>query len=425
MPRLLYRRLFRLALSAAVPLLPLAGTPAQAHLPAAYSMEYLRADHFPDRSLPSELNHPVTVDGDLALYQSALEQIERREGPYAAGMTEPLNAMAQLYMKEENFAEAIEFFDRAIHIERINTGLNNDGLIPLLEHRLIGYQQLGDLRGVEQTHESLYRIHGSGTAPFTPDRLAAATRYLDWLRTSVTESDSDSRERELLSLLQETERLLEFYEQSADMKPEQHFALVLSQLRNLYLLQSLAPVTHYTISASNEGMVPITDQHLDVWRRRAINRGAALLRGYLERWPQQAPLDRAAVMLELGDWYQWNDKWRSAGTEYSELVNTLIRSGHEKAIGQWFGAPAELPDDFALSSLTFADQNKAAVTMQFDVSRLGQVRRVEYLDGPEQDGYKIRRMLRETHFRPVFKDGEAVDSERVVRAYRLLEPRLN
>lgn len=394
--------------------------PSFAHLPAAYGREFVRAEgqSVPVRNKPGESgSNPLHAGEESRVYREALREGELGRGPYAATLTEPLVSLARLRGEQGEDEEALRLYERAIYVERINSGFESEALVPLLEAQMAIYGEHGDVAGLDRVHRQLFRVAGSGAPPYTAGRLQAAYRYLGWQREVLQQLPGEAVGGRLLDLLDTNQRLLEGYLASPDPDPDTHRQLLMNQLFNLYLLRGMEPVSEVSEVVVKSGA---ERNLLDSWQRRAVSHGARILEDYIERWPGLPPLWLASIRLELGDWYQWNDQRRSALEAYQAVSSTLMATAEAQRPG-WLDEPAELPANGALGKIIPPEQEDAAVTLQYWVSGSGQARKVTLVSGPEDTGSRVRRLLRETHFRPAIHGGEAVDSGELVRSYWLIE----
>ncbi len=389
----------------------------QAHLPAAYGLDYLRADAVDAATVDvgEEDNGSADTAIDPAPYLVAVRELELGRGPYAAGLSEPLNALARYHADQDKLRQALALYDRAIHVERVNGGLDSTRLLPLLREQAALYRSLGDTEGLDRAYQQMFRVHGAGRPPYSPTRLQGALEYYAWQREAIALADGRDAESRLVNLLEETQQLLEDYLQDSAADAAGHLQLLRSQLDNLYVLRGLDPDTLVT----NLEETGAAGQRLQAWQRIALSRGVDLIKEYPQQWPGGDALTLARLQLELADWYQWNSKWRTAREIYAQLWHWMGTRGLEDEREGWLGQPVELP-----AGRLFGVRQPAAsgpATLQFDVSASGQVRQISLAGGAEDPGYKIRRLLRDCHFRPAFADGEAIATTGLVRSYVELE----
>jgi hypothetical protein len=161
-------------------------------------------------------------------------------------------------------------------------------------------------------------------------------------------------------------------------------------------------------------------------QRTGVSIGATLLGDLIDRSESATPQQRAALWVELGDWYQWNSQLKRANEAYRTAVSMLRESAHDTLIEQWLGEPVELPDENAvwLQRRDREPADRAVVAVRYDVSARGDVSNTEVVQMPEEasgEAIRLQRMLRETHFRPRLVSGEPEATTGVQRRYKLID----
>lgn len=146
----------------------------------------------------------------------------------------------------------------------------------------------------------------------------------------------------------------------------------------------------------------------------------------IDRAEALEPQQRAGMWVELGDWYQWNSELKRANESYRSAIALLRESGQEGLIERWLGEPVELPDESAvwLQRRDKPLRDRSVVAVRYDVSARGDVSNIEDLNAVEEasgEAMRIRRMLRDTHFRPRLVSGEPEATIGVERRYKLID----
>ncbi|MFN2329691.1 MAG: hypothetical protein ABR612_12315 [Chromatocurvus sp.] len=362
-----------------------------------------------------------------AQWQAQVEALEAAGGPYARGLEEPLADLARQRAAEGRFVEALALYRRSLHILRVNTGLASPAQMTIVRAMLQLQRAIGDREGLDDLYGYYYRLgwlaaeDGEGEG-----RWQVALEYLRWQRELLRTTDGRSPERDLLELFRLNTELLERASSEAasfDIRRD----LVLSQLKNLYLVQDrVMPQVTETFSALSprrsrrQEMLP-EDIHRDrllSLQRSAVANGAELLMSLTEQ--AESPAELAALYRELGDWEHWNGSWRRAEEAWRKAVYLLREAGEDRLVDEWFGEPVELPDNGAFWQAE-NDASTSLVRAGFDVSERGQARRAtaSVLAGRESASVVAVRELRDVRFRPRFDTGEAVAVEGLERSYEI------
>ena len=242
--------------------------------------------------------------------------------------------------------------------------------------------------------------------------------------------DGTARNRILQAYLT-NQRILESLYADADTPYERLRQFTFSQLYNAYIILGTEPVENQhegLISGYNHGgqlssgdWVRQRIEHLEMTGAEV---GEDLLEQLIARSDQQAPESRAALYLELGDWCQWNSSYRDADAAYTRSVALLKQAGRNDLVEAWLHEPEALPDEAEIwhGAQPPPTSESPVLTLRFDLSQRGDASNFEVLE-ETVTGRQIRmkRMLRETHFRPRWSSGVPEGVEGIVRQYRLLD----
>ncbi|QIB66759.1 hypothetical protein [Kineobactrum salinum] len=151
----------------------------------------------------------ATADSDIgedgARHLQRLEQLELDQGPYAAGLEEPLMDLGHLHLNAGQFAQAGQLYRQALHIVRINDGLLSERQLPLVQNLLTVHRSLGDWQGLDQRYDYYHRIAG---AP-QDQGIGVTLEYFRWQREALRRQLDSSADRRLLRLYEHNARVLE------------------------------------------------------------------------------------------------------------------------------------------------------------------------------------------------------------------------
>jgi len=430
----LHRKMLWAAFAVYLALLPSARL-AFGHLPELFGHEYVRVQALSSNTitpvhLPTaleETGHTGTQQ-DAEAFEEQVKNSERAHGPYATGLTDPLISLGIHYYSLGKHEQALEAYRRALHVARVNDGLTSDRQIPILRGLIRLYRESGDFESLDGAFRYYARVQAIGAVPPTRQELDDGLEYFEWQREAYTSRRDGKQAVHLLQAYLGNEQMLKALSASEDADPEWFRQLVMSQMRNLYLLLSSEPVTLHDHGFIPGQLVPdeATLRRIQYIQKSGISRGQELLKEAIVRGQAFEATDRAALHLELGDWYQYHSKFSKAGREYAQVVKILSEAGQDDLLSQWLEQPMELPDERELWQLPpEQDQHGGLVVVaQYKVSARGEARSLKVsVPGADSSGQarRIKAMLRETHFRPRFVRGVAESSEPVTRTYRLLD----
>jgi tetratricopeptide (TPR) repeat protein len=402
--------------------------------PVLYGQDYFRYE--PSAHDSGSVGVPRVMDGhseaDKEVYIKQLEAL--RGGPYSDLQAEPLSALGGYYLDLGHYAQSLEYYRRALHVVRVNDGLYSERQIPLVRGLLDAYRLSGDLEALDERYEYFFRLYGSGQPPFTDLRIGATLEYLRWQREALGLSLEGNRLDRMLDVHSLNAQILASAAESLEVTPDRYRQLLLSQVRNLYLLESEyePPTERYGLgmnSALQSNLMEDMDyrqQRLDSIRRTSRTRGRVLLEDLVARLAIEGDAKAVAgAYLELGDWHQWSSDYRSANQAYGQVVKTLQDSGDDVLLERWMGRPAELPttDVFWQPKKPVRGQRRVLFTTEYSVSNRGKPRGVEVraVDAKESSlESSMRRKLLATRFRPRYVTGETEAVNKVTRTYEMI-----
>ncbi len=414
------------------------GGVAAADGPTAYGQQFVAVgrDWQDAAPPPVEVSSSSLSAADRKAFEVELDAVESSQGPYADGLAEPLLGLARYHRGQGELDASLASYRRALHLVRINDGLYSERQVPVVRELLQVFRDAGDLAALDDRYDYFFRLYGSGQPPYTDVRMQATLEYLRWQREAFRSELDAGNDRRLLDLYDLNRQVLEAVESDLSVEPQVKIELVISQLRNLYLLlDRIKPPTDVFYGPGGGRQVSgyaggnfqdFNRTRLETLRSTAVSRGRTLISSLLDEQPGIAVRERARLHLELGDWYQWNDIRHSAFDHYRSAFELLAGDADEEQLGEWFGRPVELPDNGAFWQPPHPrdSEDSGLVLASFRVNARGRARDVESHEaGGEDAAYasRLRRALRNTRFRPRFEDGEAVDSRVVKRQYRVYE----
>ena len=382
----------------------------------------------------------LTADELLAesAYLKKLDEIELAGGPYTNALGEPLLDLARNYSKRGEHDAALQLYRRALHIVRINDGLYSARQQPVVRDILDSLRALGDLKALDDSYGYFFRLYGNGEPPLTELRLRAALEYLRWQREALRLELDGENKRRLLKLVQLNERLLETTWADPSHRLQDQWHLTISQLRNLYLVQSRV-VFAMALSGTSTGgsiasasalgkQIDFDQRRLESIKRGIVSRGQRLLEQFIAASAGDkvdlSVEQRTRAVLELADWYQWHGKFGEAGRHYEAVVRMLARAGESALLQAWFGNPVELPDNGAYWQPPDLpeDGHYAVAEAIFNVTSRGRATGISVSARRPEDQVlvsRLRRKLASTRFRPRYSDGRAVSTEKLMREYEL------
>jgi tetratricopeptide (TPR) repeat protein len=277
----------------------------------AYGEDFVRVgQRWTDAGPPPALSRETPPPGSDGGFLRQIEQLQDREGPYSDSLAEPLAGLGRYYRSAGDLDGALRSYRRALHVVRINDGLYSERQIPILQELLDTYRGSGDLQALDQRYDYYFRLYGNGQPPYSEVRLRATLGYLRWQREAIRLGMDGERHRRLLALYHMNDTLIQATGQDPAVSRQQHREVVLSQLRNLYLLEDrIAPrlekigVAESAPSFGGEWEQGDFDRkRLETLQRGALSRGAGLLRDLIDRSGADTPTEELLKSWRACTW---------------------------------------------------------------------------------------------------------------------------
>ena len=359
-----------------------------------------------------------------------LQQVEVEEqnlGPYAPVLAETFGDLSRLLERQGLFDEAQRYRERALHLVRVNEGLYSSRQGPLVRAMLDSLREREAFDELDGRYAYFFRLYGAGRPPFNDVRWAATLEYLSWQREAyLREIDRDPRRR-LIDLYAEHQALLDVLVAETPINAGRLRDASLSFVQTLYLISDLEPPRDLTLSARSDQIRREDPRDFDLLRERLENlqrtlrgRGRSILTDALALTPASEGDVRAELQLALGDWFLWQGSTSSAKEAYAALWREVMGTELEDRVASWFADPVPLPQPEAF--VLPLDSVGPPLTARIDVSESG--RMTGFASTGREDGEvkRLRRLLRDGRFRPVYRGGVPTSVERWERRWRLGTP---
>jgi tetratricopeptide (TPR) repeat protein len=408
---------------------------ATAHLPSLFGKEYIRAEPLADMQSPGT-TVPLEIEaGDPGPYEEQLKDMALSEGPYASGLTDPLAGVAQIYKQRGQYDEAIESYRRALHVIRVNDGLKSERQLPLLKDLMAIYRIVGDGQALDDAYHYYFNIHGNGYPPYTEASIAANVEYMAWQREAFgvkIGGKAQSRARAVQAYLRNAQMIEEMAAQTSP-NVDWYEDIVMSQMANLYMVMGEDLEEHMSVGMPSGAMYgselqseAFVRDRISVIQGTGEKVGRKLIQSLIDMRPEAPATKRAALYLELGDWNQWNGSLRRANEAYTIVETLLLAENEHELLENWLAEPMELPDERALwrSGSGLSREQYPVMTVRYDVSEKGDVRNVSVSQSDASASWpanRLKRLLRETHFRPRFAGGQPLAATNLERNYQVLD----
>ena len=366
-------------------------------------------------------------DDDSPAVLEAITRLESSEGAYAAGLSEQLLSLGLKLQSQGRHGEAVTIFKRGVHLARINGGLYCEEQIPLLESEITSHLALGQYAEADERQHYLYRVQVrslDGGRPRTLAFMQQANWQFNAYRLGVGEQDF-GRLMNMWDLyrLALNDIATREGETSVNLLPP-----LRGMLQAQYLISGYAGEAPSAGFSTGETFVDQQQQNrFNAFRAQSYKKGRAVILAIydIEREHHGADsVEAAEALVMLGDWLLWHEERDAAKQAYGDAFAELVKLDDAQGdIERIFGEPAALPDLDGVRPLPVAAEG-GNIVLEFGVTREGRVVDLERIDDNEvSDGKanRLMRTLRKTRFRPRFETGEPVGTDKIVRAYSIVD----
>ena len=396
-----------------------------AHLPEVFGRDYIRAT----THVQEPRGQPPTVPSrqEIDRQENQVKAAERASGPYADGLTDPLVNLAAMYRDRGDLEEAIDQYLRALHLVRVNDGLYSERQVPILRELMALYRRQNDHQSLGGVYHYYARVLKLGRSPLDGAQVHLALEYLQWERELYTTRRDGMQRIHLMRAYDVNESLLGSMEPVAAVDRDAYLNLAMSQMQNLYLLLGDDPLSTLPGNQTDDRPEAAKAERMIGWIQKvALGKGRQILEQCLSMTAEGPAATRAGLHLELGDWYQWNAELPQAERHYMKVMAILRDAGEDALLEQWLGEPMELPDERNMWGILdrFAADRDAVVEASYAVTSRGVARDISVnVRNATHDvhAWQVKRMLRDTHFRPRYDAQGPQPVDHVSRYYRLID----
>jgi len=398
------------------------------------------------------------ISFNIEQYEEQLATIEGDAGPFATDLYETLLDLGNQYQQLNHHESAIEIFERAEYVSRINHGLFHPEQVASIEGLIESYMAIGDLKNANAKQRYLIYLSeqyfGENNLNDIPSIISLAeqnmTNYERVLNMPVQPSISFSSSG---SSRQPTPRQIAF---GSLYQAQQNYVRAISTLmeNRQFFDPTLIELEHRYIEtlflqAYRAAIIKEPDYYMSEksyrtgTRVRSNNRrnSVSYLRGvyafermliYVRNNPMADPLALTDILMNYGDWNLLFGHTRSAAEKYAEANQEAInRKVPELEIEKIFrpAMPVHLPlvaakpnsrEKFGIAVDESLDYD-GYVDISFTVSRFGRAGDIEILgksgNVTKKIEQRLKKYLRNSPFRPRLQKDGSINEESLTLRY--------
>ena len=388
----------------------------------------------------------------IARYERQIREREAEHGVYDPATGEYLLSVGLVHQQEGNHSEAVQAFNRALQIKRVNEGLHGAGQVIILEQLLKSNIAAAAWEEVDRNYHQLLWVHKRNYDLGDPRLLPVIDMVGRWKLKAYKE---DLLEDSAIKTIGESEKLfsgviailqrqygehdprlidplygraLTNYQYAIEVAnaPQEEFHGAGSPTRTQVICRTIPTPNGGARRICNTIRVPdptyyasqSRNQDFAVAQRIAtVGRSLKQIVKIHEARPDLPVASHARALAHLADWFMLRGKRMTAYENYKTAYQLLADAGeHEAVIEELFGAPRHLPAlrlplpqvDKKLEE----EKKTTTVLASFDVSGNGRPKNIRIIESDPENATSARRRAKKTIrarlYRPRFENGEPV-----------------
>ena len=199
----------------------------------------------------------LEISRELAARQQAIEELQGDLGIYSPVLQEAYSDLAAFYNEIEDYDSAVSLYSEALQVARINTGLDSEQQLPLIQQLINNNDILKQWQEVDDLQQLHYHISSRLFELGDPAYLGAAEQYGSWklrlLRENLLDFNYRAYSNTTIDLSRFYESVISNVETQTDSQPEDLLTLLYAKTEvDLTLARSVAstPYTAFEGTAS-------------------------------------------------------------------------------------------------------------------------------------------------------------------------------
>ncbi|MCZ6616952.1 MAG: hypothetical protein O7E57_02375 [Gammaproteobacteria bacterium] len=359
----------------------------QESIEAILAEEYSALESIEAQIQAQEYDYPILW------LEKQIGAVERSSHRYSPELIRPLTLLGDAKVGSGDYNGALDHYQRAVHLSRVNDGLNSSAQIEIVYREANAYKALGNLSDANDREEYAYhvltRVHG----PHDEELLPGVYHLAEWYGATQDIFSARALYEHAVSIL------------SANGKQGSAIAIPAYQgIARTYRLERFPP---FYVSKGDSGPISVND----------FPAGERALQQIIQIHRDDAdlnPVVLAEAMLDLADWYLLFDKTRRAFPLYDD-VYAMLSEAEGFAVADFFAEPKLLyfpaPQDPRVPPLGMRGERKEGfVEVAYKISKTGYARSLKTI-GAEPQGlmdFRVRKSLRLSRYRPALVEGRSM-----------------
>ena len=327
---------------------------------------------------------------------------------FDGALVRPLTLLGDAHAGKGQYDIALEHYQRAFHLSRVNDGLNSPNQVQIVYREAAVLKALGEYRMANDREEYAYQVLTRAHGPMDEELLGGVYHLAKWYEQTGNVFAARSLYQHGVAILQANGKL---------ESPEAITAF--SGLASSYRMERF-PVYYVADTGPQSGSMSSAGGMEQALSVNNFPAGEAALQHIIRIHQIQEPLDQRALaqaVLDLADWYMLFDKTQRSVPLYAHAWE-LLEEIEGFDVVSYFAQPQLLyfPEPGTPRSVAASqrgEQTTGYVEIAFDVTDTGYVKNLKTV-ASEPDGlmdFRVRKSLRVARYRPMLVDGVPLAKE--------------
>ena len=356
---------------------------------------------------------PRQIHEELSAFQDKLANLESGANAYDAAIAEVSLDIGDRLLEQHDHENALVSYRRALHVTRINEGLNSDRQVPILERIFATHYAAREIPDATATMDRITNAIADAHGRQSPELKPHLNQKGRWHIAVYQNKYSRASLMHLIEAHNAFDRIRRI-NKDIDTTYEHEVYHMLSAI-NFQIAEEIGlTIDRAQGSSPVENIAPgIVNFALTSYRR-----GKGQLEENLERAMQTGdPELEVQAILQLADWEQLFKKRFTARDHYESAFAKVSQLPTNNLVDTTFTAPKRLPDQslFDLAPIDSSGGEFIPIKMTVDISSWGQARNVRLVNTePDTEDTRLRRAERtairtavRSTYRPSFVEGIA------------------
>ena len=353
----------------------------------------------------------------ISMANDLIQQIENDHDRYHESLVVPLVLLGDGLYGREEYDGALDAYDRARHISRLNRGLHNVDQVEITYREAEAYSALGNVQQAHERHHYAINILENEYGKKSPELLPGLFTLADWYLRNFNVFAARA-------VFEEATEIAKDHKGWGSPDLVRSLRGIATTYRSERFRPTVVP-DWSELDTSSDALGPglFPDFNIEVNNPAP---GERALKDVVTIYTEQEPdsLVLASAKVELADWYLLFEKYNRANVIYKDVWDQCAESEDTAFLTQTFGQPRPLYLPIAQNPAHPQGQTRGVregfVLMTFTVTKRGQTRDLAIVDSSPEGfmDYRVRKQLTRARYRPQVVDGKAVETKRVQYEYK-------